>query len=143
MVDKSFTIPELITISDVYSKYIGGRMNIKKSDQKATMVNEVSKYFGDKPTIAIVPRNKTIKIPSLANIAKKFSFKPSYPKEVLSAAVAKTYHIEKGSEWEQYSTIPLNYSYKGCNKTCSGYCYPKYTKKGSNLNQDFLILHIC
>ena len=31
-------------------------------------------------------------------MVKNFIFKQDYPKEVLNAAVAKTYHIEKGKE---------------------------------------------
>ena len=114
MIDKSFTIPELLAISQIYTQYTGGKLKIKKGDWKAVIVNEISKKFGDRSTILLATRNRTKKIQSLAHMAKNYIFKPEYPKEVLNAAVAKTYHIEKGKEWKNHSTIPLNYRYKGC-----------------------------
>ena len=50
MIDKSFTVVELFAISDIYTQYTGGKLKIKKSDRKAVIVNEISKYFGDKST---------------------------------------------------------------------------------------------
>ena len=110
MIDKSFTVAELFAISAVYTQYTGGKLKIKKSDQKAVTVNEISKYFVDKSTISFKTRRKQRKIQSLANMVKNFIFKPDYPKEVLNAAVAKTYHIEKGKEWKDkcYNTTELH-----------------------------------
>ena len=70
-----------------------------------------------------------MKIQSLGNMVKNFIFKPGYPEVVLNAAVAKTYHIEKGKEWKDNATIPLNYTYKGCSKVHETYCYPERSEE--------------
>ena len=129
MIDKLFTVVELFAISDIYTQYTGGKLKIKKSDRKAVIVNEISKYFGDKSTISFETRRNQRKIQSLANMAKNFIFKPDYPKAVLNAAVAKTYHIEKGKEWKDNTTIPLNYTYKDCSKVHEAYCYPERSEE--------------
>ena len=123
MIDKSFIVVESFAISDIYTQYTGGKLKIKKSNRKAVIVNEINKYFGDKSTISSTTRRKHRKIQSLANMAKNFIFKPDYPKKVLNAAVAKPYHTEKGKEWKDNTTIPLNYTYKGCSKVHEAYCY--------------------
>ena len=66
-------------------------------------------------------------------MAKNYIFKPEYPKEVLNAAVAKTYHTEKGKEWKNHLTLVLNYRYKGCSKLHEGYCYPEMSEERQQL----------
>ena len=65
----------------------------------------------------------------LQSLAKQHILKPSYPKDVLVAAVCKTHHIEESYKWEAKSTINLMQTIPGTNITHKGYCYPEYNEK--------------
>ena len=95
--DKSFTVAELHIVGDVYAELIGKPMCFKKSDRKYILVNEISQKFGDK--FVVSTRYKRPKTPpKLASLTKAFVLKPAYPKDVLAAAVCKTYTIEHKNE---------------------------------------------
>ena len=63
----------------------------------------------------------------LVPLAKGFMLKPAYPKDVLVAAVCKTYTIEHKNEWESNSSIPIMYNFKGLNRKHTMYAYPEYS----------------
>ena len=76
-IDKSFTVPELHIVGDVYAEFIGKPMSFKKSDRKCILVNEISWKFGDKSVLST--RYKTPKTPAkLASLAKAFMLKPAF-----------------------------------------------------------------
>ena len=125
-IDKSFTVAELHKVGDVYAEFIGKPMCFKKSDRKCVLVNEIRQKFGDKYVVSTrYKRSETP--PKLASLAKAFMLKPAYPKDVLVAAVCKTYTTEHKNEWESNSSIPITYSSKGSNRKHTIYAYPEYS----------------
>ena len=55
--------------------------------------------------------------------------KSSFPKDVLFAAVATTYHIENGDEWENASTIPMHFAIPGHITGHGIYSYPEFSQE--------------
>ena len=103
-------------------------MPFKKSDRKCIIVNEISQKFGDKSVVST--RYKKAKTPpTLSSLVKAFMLKPSYPKDVLVAAVCKTITIEHKNEWESNSSIPITYKFKGSDRKHTIYAYPEYSTK--------------
>ena len=125
-IEKSFTVAELHIIADVYTQFIGKPMSFKKSDRKCVIVNEISQKFGDKSVVS-TRYKKAITPPTLSSLAKAFMLKPSYPKDVLVAAVCKTCTIEHKNEWESNSSIPITYKFKGSDRKHTIYAYPEYS----------------
>ena len=123
-IEKSFMVAELHIIADVYTQFIGKPMSFKKSDRKCIIVNKISQKFGDKSVVST--RYKKAKTPpTLSSLAKAFLLKPSYPKDVLVAAVCKTYTIEHKNEWESNSSIAI--TYKGSDRKPTIYAYHEYS----------------
>ena len=61
-------------------------MKVKKSDRKAVIVNEISKFFGDKSSMTVT--RKIAEAPStLVLLCKQFIMKLAYAKDVLVAAI--------------------------------------------------------
>ena len=126
-IDKSFTVAELhIVVDHVYTQFIGKPICFKKSDRKCIIVNEISQNFGDKSVV--FTRYKKAKTPPiLASLSKAFMLKPSYPEEVLVAAVCKTYTIEHKNESGSNSSIPITCKFKGSDRKLTIYAYPEYS----------------
>ena len=136
-INNSFTVPELLCISDIYTQYTKGKMIVKKRDRKAMIVNEISKYFGDKSSITV--RRKMANAPcTLVLLCKQFIMKLAYPKDVLIAAVAKCHHMENIGEWEQKSSIPVIQRYEDTAKDHTIYCYPEYNQEQNSIEPRLL-----
>ena len=127
-INNSLTVQELLCISDIYTQYTKGKMKAKKSDRKAVIVKEISKYFGDKSSLTVT--RKMAKDPSTLGLSgKQFIMKLAYPKDVLVAAVAKCHHIENTGELKWKSSIPVIQRYEDTAKDHTIYCYPEYNQE--------------
>ena len=97
-INEAFTVPKLDMIGQVVSEYTKGKVYFKKSDRKPVKINAICQHFGDKSTLN--PTLKKLKqVAPLTTLARK-CIVHTYPKEVLIAAAAYTYHVEHSHEWE-------------------------------------------
>ena len=55
--------------------------------------------------------------------------KPSYPKDVLAAACAKTHYVENIEDWEKSFHVQLEHVVPGTGKIYRSYCTPEYSEK--------------
>ena len=68
--NKELTFDELDTISDLYTKHTGGKMNFKKNSLKNVKVNAICEKFGNKSCVESC-RKKIKNLSTLKSLAKK------------------------------------------------------------------------
>ena len=104
----NFYAYELDYIAQVVSKMSGCKSLYPKSANKATNVNMLSKYFGDKslwfPKIQVRKHNK---IESLFTLSRAVIMSKYYPKTILAASVCTITHELEFYDWKLNQHIPI------------------------------------
>ena len=134
VIAKEFFVYELDMIAEVLHTITHKRRLFKKSANKQTKVNLISKFFGDKSIWYKEIKTKHRKeVPTLSTLASEYMLQSVYPKPLLAACASRLHHEEEFREWRMSSLAGYSTYLDPLNCAVENFWTPEFSQKRNQI----------
>lgn len=146
-INENFYHYELDIVADeVANRFPKKQRLFKKSANKATKINIVSRYFGDSTLFSREinsHRTRMKSAPTLLKLAEKFMSRAMYQKAMLSASHARVQHHLHFEDWKLEQTMGLGVFIPQVDRFFEYTYYPEYSEKRDQIEPREYTFKLC